>query len=85
MQWSYSHGFIHNYCPPLPPSQEEQYNHIEAAEMQKVREAVQGKREWLHSQMQTASRIPKHANPSITCAQIRAEKAVRRGILIVAG
>ena len=44
--------------------------------MQRVREQVQAKREWLNTQMQVCSSLPKHADPPIKCSQIRAEKQV---------
>ena len=57
-------------------SQDEQYNHLEEGEMQQVREQVQAKREWLNTQMQVCSSLPKHAEPPVKCSQIRAEKQV---------
>ena len=57
-------------------SQDEQYNHLEEGEMQQVREQVQAKREWLNTQMQVCSSLPKHADPPVKCSQIRAEKQV---------
>ncbi len=58
-------------------TQDEQYNHIEESEMEKVREAVAAKREWMNVQMAALTQLPKHTNPPIKCSEIRAEKAVR--------
>lgn len=53
---------------------DEQYAHIEPGEMQKVREAVDTKRQWMHSQMQVVSALPKHADPPVKCVEISAEQ-----------
>ena len=44
--------------------------------MQKVREAVDTKRQWMHSQMQVVSALPKHADPPVKCVEISAEQKV---------
>ena len=53
------------------------FNHIEAAEMDKVREQVTGKRDWLNTNMAACHSLPKSSDPPVTCAQIRAELKVR--------
>ena len=49
--------------------------------MQNVREAVDTKRQWMHSQMQVADTLPKHADPPIKCVQISAEQKVGHNFL----
>ncbi len=56
--------------------QDEVFNHIEAAEMSKVREQVTGKRTWLNTNMTACHLLPKTTDPPITCAQIKAELKV---------
>ncbi len=63
------------YFPP-PLVQDEVFNHIEGTEMDKVREQVAVKREWLNTNMAACHSLPKSTDPSITCAQIRAELKV---------
>lgn len=63
-------------CINLKKMQVELYNHIEQADMDKVKEQVKIKREWHDSQMQACQTTPKHSNPPVTCAQIKAEVAV---------
>ena len=54
----------------------ELYNHIDGAEMDKVREQLTGKRTWYETQHQACQAVPKHENAPVTCAQIRAEVKV---------
>ena len=41
--------------------------------MQKVKEAVHMKQQWMHKQLQKFENLPKSADPPITIAQILAE------------
>ena len=58
--------------------QDEVFNHIEGTEMDKVREQVVAKREWLNTNMAACHSLPKSTDPTTTCAQIRAELKVYR-------
>ena len=62
----------------FPPClvQVELYNHIDAAEVDKVKEQVATKRSWHETQMQACQATPKHLPAPITCAQIMAEAKV---------
>ncbi len=64
--------------PLIPPPlvQDEVFNHIEGTEMDKVREQVVAKREWLNTNMAACHLLPKSTDPTTTCAQIRAELKV---------
>jgi hypothetical protein len=54
----------------------ELYNHIEAAEVEKVKEQVATKRTWHETQMQASQTTPKYLTAPVTCAQIRAKAKV---------
>lgn len=58
--------------------QDEAYNHIEQAEMDKVKEQVTAKRTWHDSQLQACHALTKTANPPVTAAQIKAELKVTK-------
>lgn len=54
----------------------ELYNHIDAAEVDKVKEQVATKREWHETQMQACQITPKYLAAPVTCTQIKAEAKV---------
>ena len=56
--------------------QEELYAHLAIEEMDKVREQVKGKREWLEIHMQACQTTLKHVTAPISSIQIRAEAKV---------
>ena len=61
----------------LPPHKDdEQYSHIEATEMAKVKEQIQVKRSWLNAQMQAVHAAAKYCDPPVKCVQIQAETKV---------
>lgn len=54
----------------------ELYDHIDGAEVDKVKEQVATKRTWHETQMQAFHTVPKYLTAPITCAQIKAETKV---------
>lgn len=62
-------------CPSFC-SKDEVFNHLDSSEIEKVKEQVQGKREWYNTQMQACQTLVKSVDPPVTCTQIRAELKV---------
>ncbi|XP_013790066.1 heat shock 70 kDa protein 4-like [Limulus polyphemus] len=52
---------------------DEQYAHIEAQEMEKVKNALEEKQQWLDHQLGVMSRTPQHQNPPVLVSQIYQE------------
>ncbi|XP_013782730.1 heat shock 70 kDa protein 4-like [Limulus polyphemus] len=52
---------------------DEQYSHIEAQEMEKVRKAVEEKQQWLDRQLGALSQTAQHQNPPVLVSQIYQE------------
>jgi molecular chaperone DnaK (HSP70) len=52
---------------------DEKYNHIEEADVEKVRELVKKKRDWLNEKMQAQHATPLTANPVVKCSEIKTE------------
>lgn len=56
--------------------QDEKYDHIEAAEMDKVRNLVKEKRDWFDRNLNLCNRLAGHDNPPVTVSQIKAHREV---------
>ena len=46
--------------------------------MNKVREAIVSKREWMNSKMQEQAQLATHQDPIVRCSEIRANKQVEK-------
>ncbi|XP_035681259.1 heat shock 70 kDa protein 4-like isoform X2 [Branchiostoma floridae] len=57
----------------LYTQKDEKYNHIEAEEMKKVEKEVAEKQSWLDGKAQAQKNLPRHQDPAVKVAQIRAE------------
>lgn len=53
---------------------DEKYDHIEAAEMDKVRNLVKEKRDWFDRNLNLCNRLAGHDNPPVTVSQIKAHR-----------
>lgn len=53
---------------------DEKYDHIEAAEMDKVRNLVKEKRDWFDRNLNLCNRLVAHDSPPVTVSQIKAHK-----------
>ena len=56
--------------------QEEQYNHIDQADMDKVAKQVKEKREWFDSKQNAQNQKKPHEDPVITVVQIQEKRKV---------
>lgn len=57
-------------------SKDEKYSHIDAGEMEKVRNAMREKHEWLKNSSYLCSQLPTYEDPAVTCDEIRAQNTV---------
>ena len=46
--------------------------------MNKVREAIVSKREWMNSKMQEQAQLATHQDPIVRCSEIRANRQVEK-------
>ena len=56
--------------------QDEKYDHIELAEMEKVKNAALDKHSWLEKNSGLCNQQPVYADPVVTIAQINAQREV---------
>ena len=57
--------------------QDEAYNHIDSADMDKVRAATLEKRTWMNAKFQAQALLTPCVDPAVRCSLIIAEKNVR--------
>ena len=56
--------------------QDEKYNHIDAADVDKVKKCVKEKSEWYDKQLNAQNKLKAYDNPSVLASQIMATKKV---------
>ncbi|XP_067141998.1 heat shock 70 kDa protein 4 [Centruroides vittatus] len=57
-------------------AKDEQYNHIDSKEMEKVQKAIEEKQKWLDQQLNCVSQLPLHQTPPVLVSQFWQEKEI---------